>query len=736
MADLTALLGFMTNGRASDLFVAEGRAPAYRVDGAILQTAHPPTLRSEIDSFLQMAVPAAGLELLERTGDLDQGISLAGLGRFRLNAHRQRGLLAAVIRRIPKGDLGFEDLGLPLSLRNMADQTRGLILVVGATGSGKSTTMAAMVHHINATSARHIITLEDPIEYVHEDLRSIVTQREIGIDTMDFHTALRHVVRESPDVIVLGELRDLASVEVALSAALTGHLVIASLHTADAVQTVQRVLGFFSEGSRHQACTDLAAALVGVVAQRLVPRIDGSGRVAAVELLQATPAVRRLIREQRLEELPDLMLGGEGTWSFNRALVHLYEKKKISLEAGMAAASNAEEFKMNAQGLERSPVAFANERADLPSLGNLDLRTLLQVAIQHGASDIHVAVGMPPTFRIHGELLPLKTAELSPADTRRLLFGLLSTAQRETFELERELDFAITLTGKYRCRVNAHYQRGTVALAMRLIPIEIPALESLGLPANVTALANRQQGLVLVTGPTGSGKSTTLASLIHLINTTRNCHIITIEDPIEFVHPNGTATVEQREIGADTKSFAAALKYILRQDPDVILVGELRDVETISAALTAAETGHLVFATLHTNDAPQTIDRIIDVFPPFQQTQIRTQLASCLTAVISQRLLARADGEGRVAAFEILMGTTAVRAVIREGKSFQLQSVIETSFRDGMVTLERSMGEQVRAGTVSFDEALRFARSHAALKNEVDKIAAEPGGRGRGGNAA
>ncbi len=728
MADLTALLSQMAQGRASDLFVAEGRPPAYRVDGAIVQTRHVATQREEIEAFLTSSLPPTALQQLQHTGDLDQGISLANLGRFRLNVHRQRGLLALVVRRIPKGDLGFEDLGLPLSLRSMADQTRGLILVVGATGSGKSTTMAALVHHINAGSARHIITLEDPIEFVHEDLRSIVTQREIGIDTLDFRTALRHVVRESPDVIVIGELRDQESVEVALAAALTGHLVIASLHTADAAQTVQRVLGFFAESGRAQASIDLSTALVGVVAQRLLPRSDGRGRVAAVELLQATPAVRRILREQRLEELPDLMLGGEGTWSFNRALVHLYEKQVIALETGMAFASNPEEFKMNAQGLERSSVAFATERADLPPLGNLDLRTLLHVAIQNGASDIHVAVGMPPTFRIHGELLPLKTPDLGPADTRRLLFGLLSTSQREAFELERELDFAITLTGKYRCRVNAHYQRGTVALAMRLIPIEIPLIETLGLPPAVIALANRQQGLVLVTGPTGSGKSTTLASLVHLINSTRNCHIITIEDPIEFVHLNGTATVEQREVGADTKSFAAALKFILRQDPDVILVGELRDVETISAALTAAETGHLVFATMHTNDAPQTVDRIIDVFPPFQQTQVRTQLASCLTAVISQRLLPRADGHGRVAAFEILMGNTAVRAVIREGKSFQLLSVIETGFRDGMCTLERSMGEQVRAGAVTFDEALRCARSHAALKNEVDKMAVDPQG--------
>ncbi|MSQ84377.1 MAG: type IV pilus twitching motility protein PilT [Myxococcales bacterium] len=387
----------------------------------------------------------------------------------------------------------------------------------------------------------------------------------------------------------------------------------------------------------------------------------------------------------------------------------------------MAFSSNPEEFRLAAQGFERGVTALAAEHGDLPSVGSVDLKTLLHLAIKNGASDIHINVGSPPILRINGELRPLKTEKIGTGDARRLLFGLLNHTQRETFELERELDFAITLTGKHRCRVNAHYQRGTIAMAIRLIPMQIPDIRSLGLPQAIVDLASRQQGLVLVTGPTGSGKSTTLASLIHLVNISRNCHIITVEDPIEFVHQNNSATIEQREIGADTKSFAAALKYILRQDPDVILVGEMRDVETIAAALTAAETGHLVFATLHTNDAPQTIDRIVDVFPPFQQSQIRVALSGCLTAVISQRLLARADGRGRVPAFEVMTATTAVRAIIREGKTFQLMSIIETGFRDGMVTLERSMGEHIRAGTVAFDEGLRFARSQNALRAEVDK---------------
>lgn len=726
MPDVNALLRQMSESRASDLFVSEGRAPSLRVDGAVISTNHRPTERAEIEAFLAEVLSATAREQFDTTGDLDLGVTLHGAGRFRLNVHQHRGLLGLVIRRIPSGSHTFESLGLPLALRAWADQRRGILLVVGSTGSGKSTTMAALIHHINATSARHIVTLEDPIEFIHEDLKSIVTQREIGIDTRDFSTALRHVVRESPDVILIGELRDMESMQVALSAAVTGHLVIASLHTSDAIQTLQRVVGMFPEHARQQAAVDLSGSLVGIVAQRLVPRADGKGRAPAVEMLTATPAVKRLLREARLDELPDLMQSGEGMWSFNRSLVHLYERKTITLEAGAAFATNPDEFKMNAQGLERSATPYASNPDELPSVGNIDLRQLLQFAIQHGASDIHVNAGAPPIFRINGALAPLKTQSLTAGDTRKLLFGLLNTAQREEFELQRELDFAITLTGKHRCRINAHYQRGTVAMAMRLIPMQIPDLATLGLPQAVRELAERHQGLVLVTGPTGSGKSTTLASLIHLVNTTRNCHVITIEDPIEFVHANGTAIVEQREVGADTKSFAEALKFILRQDPDVILIGEMRDMETISAALTAAETGHLVFATLHTNDAPQTIDRIIDVYPPFQQAQVRTQLASCLTSVISQRLLPRADGSGRVAAFEVLMGTQAVRAVIREGKTFQLISVMETSAREGMLTMDRSLGDLVRSGQVTQDDAQRLARTAGSLRAELDRDRPQP----------
>jgi twitching motility protein PilT len=615
MSTIDDLLREMVSAGASDLFLSEGRPPAWRVDGVVTVTLNAPTTREDLVDFMGSALRPIQREAFDRTGDLDVGRAVPGLGRFRVHFLLQRGVLGAVVRSVPSGQLAFESLNLPNALAALASQSRGLVLVTGSTGSGKSTTLAAMVHFINSTMSKHIVTLEDPIEFVHDDLLSLITQREIGSDTKDFDSGLRHVLRESPDVIVIGEMRDAATMTVALSAALTGHLVLSSLHTNDAVQTLQRILSYFPEHMQEQIAMDLSLCLQGVVAQRLLPRADmEGGRIPACEVLVATPTIRKLIREQRVDELGDVMMQAEGMETFNRALVRLYKRGLITHETGAAYAASADEFRLATQGVERGATLVADRELAIEP-GEIDMRTLLDVAMRNDASDIHLLAGSPPIFRIHGQLRPLDRVEpMTPALVRRLLFSLFSTRQREHFDLEHELDFALTVTGGNRFRVNAHYQRGTPAAAIRLIPNRIPDIETLGLPAAVRDLTMKSQGLVLVTGPTGSGKSTTLAALIDLINSFRNCHIITIEDPIEFIHQNRVATIEQREVPADSKSFASALKYILRQDPDVILIGELRDMETIQAALTAAETGHLVFGTLHSNDAPGTVDRIVDVF--------------------------------------------------------------------------------------------------------------------------
>lgn len=331
---------------------------------------------------------------------------------------------------------------------------------------------------------------------------------------------------------------------------------------------------------------------------------------------------------------------------------------------------------------------------------------ILQAAAAMLASDVHLTVGLPPVFRVRGELQwQEQWGVLKPADTAALADQLMRPEQKQRFEEMGELDFAYAIPGAGRFRVNVFHQRGSVAVAMRLINARIPTLEELGLPPVLAEFTRKTRGLVLVTGPTGSGKSTTLAAMINLINAERSCHIITLEDPIEYLHKHNKSMVNQREIGTDSQSFAAALRASLREDPDVILVGEMRDLETISTAITAAETGHLVFATLHTASAAQTVDRIIDVFPPHQQQQIRVQLADTIQGIVAQQLLSRVDQPGRVAAIEILMATPAIRNLIREGKTHQIFSSIQTGGRSGMQTMDMALKQLYQAGKISRDEA-------------------------------
>lgn len=339
----------------------------------------------------------------------------------------------------------------------------------------------------------------------------------------------------------------------------------------------------------------------------------------------------------------------------------------------------------------------------------MNIQQLLDLTVQRNASDLHLSVGFPPTLRIHGDLLPIPgEPQMTKEQIESLVIPLLSEIQMNVYKQTIELDFSIEFEGKARFRVNVYRQKGFPAVALRLIPYEILPLDSLGLPIAVQKLVDLQQGFILVTGPTGHGKSTTLASFINKINQTKDLHIITVEDPIEYVYPIGKSFIEQREMYRDTRSWGNALRAALREDPDVVLIGEMRDFETISSAMTIAETGHLVLATLHTNSAAQSVDRIIDVFPEIQQPQIRLQLASILEAIISQRLIPTIE-PGRILASEILFATPAVRNIIREGKTYLVDNLIETSAELGMQILERSLANLVRAGKISEEVANRFA---------------------------
>ncbi|MBQ6786171.1 MAG: type IV pilus twitching motility protein PilT [Lachnospiraceae bacterium] len=349
----------------------------------------------------------------------------------------------------------------------------------------------------------------------------------------------------------------------------------------------------------------------------------------------------------------------------------------------------------------------------------LSVEEILSKAKEAGASDVHITVGIPPKMRVNGKLITMDGVKLLPSDTMEIAIHVMNEKQKQHFEEYGEVDMSFAIPGEGRYRVNIYKQRGSIAMAFRLVGTSIPTPQELGVPQSVIDLYQKKRGLVLVTGPTGSGKSTTLASLIDTINNNREAHVITLEDPIEYLHQHKQSIVNQREIGLDSTNYAHALRAALREDPDVIFVGEMRDFETISTAITAAETGHLVFSTLHTIGAASTVDRVIDVFPPHQQQQIRVQLANVLEAVISQQLIPTIDGSGRVAAFEVLHNNPAVRNLIREGKTHQITSVMQTNRKQGMMTMDDALVQLCHEAKISREMALQFAQDQENIKMKL-----------------
>jgi len=355
----------------------------------------------------------------------------------------------------------------------------------------------------------------------------------------------------------------------------------------------------------------------------------------------------------------------------------------------------------------------------LASIADTHIDDLLRLTAEKGASDLHLTVGLPPMVRVDGSLEPTEYDRITPRDSQRLIYDVLTDSQIERFEQTKELDFSYGVPRLARFRFNVYRQRGSVGAAMRTIPSEIPKLHEINLPAMLEEFTKRASGLILVTGPTGSGKSTTQASMIDIINESRPVHIMTIEDPIEYLHRHKVAMVNQRELGADTDSFEKALRAVLREDPDVVLVGEMRDLETIRAALTIAETGHLVFATLHTRNAAQTIDRIIDVFPPYEQEQIRVLLANTLEAVVAQQLLPRVAVPGRIPCIEIMVATAAIKALIREAKSAQIPGQMQMGAEHGMITMDQSLANLVIRGEISRDDAYTHCMDRPSLDQHL-----------------
>ncbi len=721
------LLKMLNDQDITDIFFTVGKIPYARINGAIAECNNVGTISQEdFEKFRNSYLTAEMQKVYQQKSSFDVGFEFDGR-RFRANFYETLSGSAAVIRPLKDGNsLSFENLNLPPQIQKLAQSEHGIILLCGTTGSGKSSTLGAMINYINQNYNRHILTLEDPIEFVYKDNLSIISQREIIDEQTTFSEAMRAAMRENPDCIVIGEMRDTETMQAAINAALTGHLVISTVHTSNTIQAVERIVNLFPADKRDQIAQDLGMAISGIVAQKLIPSLNSKRMQIACEILLGTPLVKKLIANQKYADLDFAIKEGWhlGMVNFSRSIFNLYKDNKISLERALASATNPEELNLLLKGMESGVDAFRSSYSAHTEDGSdsIDMARLLRNAIRYKSSDLILSAGARPSVRLHGAIRSMELPILTGEDTQKLLFGIINQHQRVILEEKRELDFALAVQLKvsdkeevYRFRINAFYQRGHIGIVARVIESHIPEPETLKLPHVLLSLIEKKQGLILVTGPTGSGKTTTLASLINVINERREAHIITIEDPIEFVHENINSIVEQRELNTDTLTFVQALKYALRQDPDVIMVGEMRDTETIASALTAAETGHLVFATIHTNSAPQTIDRIVDSFPSDQQNQIRLQLAAVLLGVVSQRLIPKKDGSGRVAAFEVMVGTSAVQALVREGKTHQLQSAMETGYKDGMQTLDKALEELYSAGLIDYKETELFKLSSTSV---------------------
>jgi pilus retraction protein PilT len=606
--------------------------------------------------------------------------------------------------RVPPSPPSLEDLGLVDPFQRFVSYRGGLILITGGRGSGRSYTAGAFLQAVLSQRLAYVMTLQDRIRFLYQGFASPVFQQELGTDFDSWEAGFGLVNRRSPEVILVDEIYSKETADAAISWALEGKLVIATYRAGDVVSALERLLGLFPESERARRSEELGLVLRAASCQRLVPGLDG-GRHVALEYLQNVSDIAPLVAGRQFDVMRDRLAVAKDQerLCFGASLARLVKEQQISREVGLSQAPREEEFLRALEG-----------RATRSSIYPWNLRLLLQMARETAASDIHLSVKRPPIFRVDGHLERLNLPTLDANAIEKMLRSVMTSAQWATLEKEREFDGSLSLDDGTRFRLNVFFQKEFPAAALRLIPYRIPDAETLGIPEALLRLAFRPQGLLLITGPTGSGKTTSVACLVDAVNRGRACHIITVEDPIEYYHESHSSTIDQRQVESDTLSFKSALKYALRQDPDVLVVGEMRDTETIQSALTAAETGHLVLATLHTNDACQTVDRIVDVFPPHQQAQIRQQVAASLLAVVSQRLLPRSDGNGRIAAFELMIATPAIRNLIREGKTHQIPNVIATSTSTGMRTLEKSLTELYRSGLVSYEEAARYFTEKSA----------------------
>src|SRR6202045_3249743 len=683
--DIAQLLAFAVKNNASDLHLSAGVPPMIRVDGDIKRINMPALTHKEVHGMVYDIMNDKQRKAFEEFFETDFSFEIPKLARFRVNAFNQNRGAGAVFRNIPSVILSLDDLASPKIFRDLCMLPRGLVLVTGPTGSGKSTTLAGMVNHCNDNRPDHIITIEDPIEFVHESKRCLVNQREVHRDTLGFSEALRSALREDPDVVLVGEMRDLETIRLALTAAETGHLVFGTLHTSSAAKTIDRIVDVFPAAEKEMVRAMMSESLRAVISQTLMKRVGG-GRIAAHEIMIGTPAIRNLIREGKIAQMYSAIQTGQGQGmqTLDQCLQELVQKGVVSREEAIRL-----------------------------------MQDLLRRMVEKKGSDLFITAGFPPAIKVVGEIRPQSDRSLSPEQSAGLVRAIMNDRQTKEFDATKECNFAISPPGIGRFRVSAFVQQGFTGAVLRTINAKIPTFEELELPPILKEVVLSKRGFVILVGGTGSGKSTSLAAMVGYRNEKTRGHIVTIEDPVEYVHAHKGCVVTHREVGVDCESWHLALKNTLRQAPDVILIGEIRDRETMEYGIQFAETGHLVLATLHANSSNQALDRIINFFPEERREQLLMDLSLNNRALISQRLIPREAGSGRIAAMEIMLASPLISDLIFKGDVAKIKDVMSRSNRLGMKTFDQALFELYEAGLISYEDALRNADSKNELRLRV-----------------
>ena len=592
-----------------------------------------------------------------------------------------------------------------------------------------------MVDQVNANMYGHILTIEDPIEFMHESKKCLINQRELGPHTLSFPNALRSALREDPDYILVGEMRDLETIRLALTAAETGHLVFATLHTSSAAKTIDRIIDVFPAAEKEMVRAMLSESLVSVISQTLLKTKDGQGRVAAHEIMIGNPAIRNLIREGKVAQMYSAIQTGQniGMQTLDQCLVEMVRRNMVNV----AEAKQPRRQQGSVHGLSRTRSARRPPRGprnqETPGW-NANAPPLSFTSCSSSWSSRRAPTSSsPPAFRPRSRSTAgssrCRRSGLTPQHTMELVRSVMNDKQAAEFESTKECNFAIAPPGVGRFRVNAFVQQGRIGMVLRTITTDIPKFEELGLPPVLKDVIMSKRGIMMFVGATGCGKSTSMASLLGYRNENSYGHIITIEDPIEFVHEHRNCIVTQREVGVDTDDWQIALKNTLRQAPDVILIGEVRERETMDYAISFAETGHLCLATLHANSTNQALDRIINFFPEERRAQLLMDLSLNIRAFVAQRLIPRRDGRGRVPAVEVMLNSPLISDLIFKGDVSGIKEIMKKSRELGMQTFDQSLFGLYEAGLISYEDALRNADSLNDLRLEIKLHGKEAKGR-------